>query len=90
MAPCPEARDLSGKTTLYDIPALARSARVTIGNDTGPMHMAALTGCPTIAIFSTKSFPDKAAPRGDNVSLLIEENLDDLAVESIWEAIQKK
>jgi ADP-heptose:LPS heptosyltransferase len=87
---CPEARDLSGKTTLYDIPALARSARVTIGNDTGPMHMAALTGCPTIAIFSTKSFPDKAAPRGDNVSLLIEENLDDLAVESIWEAIQKK
>lgn len=87
---CPEARDLSGKTTLYDIPALARSARLTIGNDTGPMHIAALTGCPTIAIFSTKSFPDKAAPRGDNVSLLVEENLDDLTVECIWEAIQKK
>tara|TARA_E500000305_G_C4005589_1_gene229751 strand:- start:89 stop:1072 length:984 start_codon:yes stop_codon:yes gene_type:complete len=87
---CPEVRDLSGKTTLYDIPALARAACITIGNDTGPMHMAALSGCPTIAIFSTKSFPDKAAPRGENVSLLIEENLDDLTVECVWEAIEKK
>ncbi|WP_193172705.1 glycosyltransferase family 9 protein [Nisaea nitritireducens] len=87
---CPEARDLSGKTTLYDIPALARAAHIAIGNDTGPMHMAALSGCPTVAIFSTKSFPDKAAPRGENVSLQVEENLDDLTVECIWEAIQKK
>lgn len=87
---CPEARDLSGKTTLYDIPALARAARITVGNDTGPMHMAALSGCPTVAVFSTKSFPDKAAPRGNNVSLLVREDLNDLTVESIWEAIQKK
>ncbi|MEO9904480.1 glycosyltransferase family 9 protein [Nisaea sp.] len=87
---CPEARDLSGKTTLYDIPALARAACITIGNDTGPMHMAALSGCPTIAIFSTKSFPDKAAPRGENVSLLVEENLNDLAAESVWDEIEKK
>ncbi|MEQ8333597.1 glycosyltransferase family 9 protein [Nisaea sp.] len=84
---CPEARDLSGQTTLYDIPALARAARRAIGNDTGPMHMAALSGCPTIAIFSTKSFPEKAAPRGENVTLLVEEDLARLSVDSVWNAI---
>ena len=86
---CPNAEDLSGKTTLDDIPALARAAAVAVGNDTGPMHMAALTGCPTVAIFSEKSFPAKAAPRGDHVSLLIEENLVNLAVDPVWQEIQK-
>lgn len=83
---CPEARDLSGKTTLFDIPSLARAAQLTIGNDTGPMHMAALAGCKTIAIFSTSSFPDKAAPRGENVVLLVEEKLEDLSTDRVWES----
>lgn len=83
---CPAARDLSGRTTLYDIPELARAANLAIGNDTGPMHMAALAGCPTVAIFSTASFPDKAAPRGDNVRLLVAENLSDLAIEDVAQA----
>ena len=86
---CPTAEDLSGKTTLDDIPALARAAAVAVGNDTGPMHMAALTGCPTVAIFSTKSFPEKAAPRGDHVGLLIKENLASLAVDPVWQTIRK-
>ena len=85
---CPQARDLSGQTTLYDIPALARVACLAIGNDTGPMHMAALSDCQTIAIFSTKSFPEKAAPRGENVTLLVEKDLLDLAVGSVWDTIE--
>ncbi|WP_420403760.1 glycosyltransferase family 9 protein [Nisaea sp.] len=83
---CPSAQDLSGQTTLHDIPALARAARLAIGNDTGPMHMAALAGCPTIAIFSTASFPEKAAPRGENVRLLVSENLAELPVSSVRDA----
>lgn len=85
---CPAARDLSGQTTLYDIPELARAARLAIGNDTGPMHMAALAGCPTVAIFSTASFPDKAAPRGENVRLLVAEYLPDLSVEQVQQALE--
>ncbi|WP_323797151.1 glycosyltransferase family 9 protein [Nisaea sp.] len=86
---CPKARDLSGKTTLYDIPALARSADFAIGNDTGPMHMAALSGCQTIAIFSTKSFPEKAAPRGENVILLVEETLAKLSADFVWDTLRR-
>lgn len=44
--------DLTGKTALFDIPLLARHAVAAIGNDTGPMHMAAVTGCPLVMLFS--------------------------------------
>ncbi|UUX51314.1 glycosyltransferase family 9 protein [Nisaea acidiphila] len=85
---CPTARDLSGQTTLYDLPELARAACLAIGNDTGPMHIAALAGCQTVAIFSTGSFPDKAAPRGDNVQLLVAECLTELSVETVTQACE--
>lgn len=80
---CPEAMDLSRQTTLYDLPAFARRACLAIGNDTGPMHIAALTGCPTVAIFSAGSFPDKAAPRGQNVALLVAEDLATLSIKQV-------
>lgn len=83
---CPSAVDLSGRTTLFDIPALARKAALAVGNDTGPMHMAALAGCPTVAIFSTGSFPDKAAPRGANVALLVRDRLAELPADEVWAA----
>jgi ADP-heptose:LPS heptosyltransferase len=85
---CPTSRDLSGQTSLYDLPELARAARLAIGNDTGPMHIAALSGCPTVAIFSTASFPDKAAPRGDNVRVLVTESLSDLTVDEVAAAAE--
>jgi len=84
---CPRAISLAGNTTIFDIPALGRAAWGSAGNDTGPMHMVALSGCPTVAIFSTLSFPDKAAPRGDKVRVLVRENLSDLSVERVEEAL---
>ncbi len=84
---CPEAISLEGRTTIFDIPALGRRAAGCIGNDTGPMHMVAMTGCPTVAIFSTGSFPNKAAPRGEAVSVLVRDNLSDLPVDEVDAAI---
>lgn len=48
---CPETVDLTGKTTLIELGGLARHASVAIGNDTGPTHMAAAIGTPTLALF---------------------------------------
>ena len=84
---CPEAVSLEGQTTIFDIPALGRRAAGCIGNDTGPMHLVAFTDCPTVAIFSTASFPDKAAPRGANVTVLVRDDLADLSVEAVESAI---
>jgi len=63
-ARCPEALDLMGRTTLADMASLAAGAAVAVGNDTGPMHLAAAVGCPCVALFSAASDPALTAPRG--------------------------
>jgi ADP-heptose:LPS heptosyltransferase len=84
---CAETVSLAGETSIFDIPALGRAAVACAGNDTGPMHMVAMTGCPTVAIFSTGSFPDKAAPRGDRVVVLSRDTLADLSVDEVDDAL---
>ena len=84
---CPRALNLVGKTSIFQIASLGRSAQFCIGNDTGPMHIIALTKCPTTAIFSTASFPEKAAPKGKHIKLLIREKLEDLSLDEVVSSI---
>ena len=67
---CPETRDLTGKTSLLELFALARGAVCAVGNDSGPMHMAAAAGVPTVVLFSAESDPALCAPRGAKVTVL--------------------
>jgi ADP-heptose:LPS heptosyltransferase len=80
---CPEALDLTGQTAMLDIAGLARQAAFCIGNDTGPVHMAAATGCPTLALFSPRSNPVKHGPKGDNVKILQTQSLETLKPEKV-------
>lgn len=68
-AAAPQAINGMGKTNLFEIASLARNARAAIGNDTGPMHLIALTGIPTLVLFSHASDPALCAPRADQVTL---------------------
>jgi heptosyltransferase-2 len=43
--------DLTGKTTVADLPALLSQSHVFVGNDSGAMHVAAAVGLPTVAVF---------------------------------------
>lgn len=86
---CEEARSLLGKTTYFDVAELARHAVFAIGNDTGPMHVIAATGCRSLALFSRFSNPALCAPRGENVSLIQKENLGDLSPETVIDWIKK-
>lgn len=61
---CPAAVDLTGKTGLGEVFSIARKAAVAVGNDTGPMHLAALSGCPCVVLFGPASDPALTAPRG--------------------------
>lgn len=60
---CPQAIDLTGRTTIPDLFPLAAGATLAIGNDTGPMHIAAAAGCRSIVLFSQESDPNLTAPR---------------------------
>ena len=43
--------DLTGKTSIADLPALLSCCRLFIGNDSGAMHVAAAVGLPVVAVF---------------------------------------
>jgi heptosyltransferase-2 len=48
---CAGATSLAGETTLGESAALIALARLFVGNDSGPTHMAMALGVPTVAIF---------------------------------------
>lgn len=75
-------------TELADIAALAGDAAGAIGNDTGPIHMTAAAGCPTVVLFSAASDPALTAPRGTDIEVLQRDNLADLSVESVAAALR--
>lgn len=89
VAACPEALDLTGRTSLLDLGGLAARASVAAGNDTGPMHLAAAVGCPSVVLFSGASDPALTAPRG-LVTVIREQNLADLGLERVAAALVER
>lgn len=78
---------LVGKTSLLDIALLAQHAAGAIGNDTGPMHMIAPTGCPSLVLFSRHSTPHRHAPQGANVKTHQVDELKNLDVDDVEKLI---
>lgn len=83
----PAAVDLTGKTTLADIAALARQAKAAVGNDTGPMHLIAAAGCPTLVLYSHDSDPALCGQRGPRVDILRVPDLAELGVDEVIERL---
>ncbi len=81
-AACPQALDLTGRTSILELAGLAHRAALAVGGDTGPVHLAAMMGCRTIALFSKYSDPVHAMPVGDTI-LLRAERLADLPLERV-------
>lgn len=52
---CPRTIDLTDRTSVPELAGLARRAWAAVGNDTGPIHVIASVGCPTVAVFSDAS-----------------------------------
>ncbi|MCR9070799.1 MAG: glycosyltransferase family 9 protein [Alphaproteobacteria bacterium] len=87
-AQAPEALDLTGATDLAELAAFARAARLVVGNDTGPTHLAALAGAPTLALFSDDSEPARTGPRGPHTRFLQRASLTDLETETVLTSIE--
>lgn len=90
---CPKARNLMGRTDFLEIASLAARSVLTIGNDTGPMHIAAAAGAPSIVLFSRESDPKLSAPRGlskDAVSIIRESDLRQLTVNRVMDEVRHR
>lgn len=82
--------DLTGQTDFPQLATVFRGATLAIGNDTGPMHLAAALGVPCISLFSAASDPARTAPRypdGTWPSILRAPNLHDLPVAQVLAAL---
>jgi len=79
--------DLCGQTSFGDLADLARVAQFAVGNDTGPMHLLAAAGCPTVTLFSGDSDPSLCAPRGHWTRVLRRSTLADLPVAEVLAAL---
>lgn len=77
------ARDLTGRTDLAQIAELGARAAVAVGNDTGPVHLIAAAGAPTLVLFSSASDPALCGPRGQ-VTILRSSDLADMPVETVF------
>jgi lipopolysaccharide heptosyltransferase I len=58
-----EIINLAGKTNLKDLAAVVKKSNLFIGGDTGPLHIAAAVGTPTISLFGPTN-PRIYAPEG--------------------------
>jgi ADP-heptose:LPS heptosyltransferase len=82
--------DLTGLTSLGELAAIIGRARRAIGNDTGPMHLAAALGVPSVVLFSAASDPAVTAPRmpdGGWPGILRAADLSDLTVAQVLAAL---
>ncbi|EKV31895.1 ADP-heptose--lipooligosaccharide heptosyltransferase II [Caenispirillum salinarum AK4] len=85
----PEAVSLQGRTDFGQLAALARRARAAIGNDTGPMHLIAVAGCPSVVLFSRESDPVECRPWAARVETLQRDDLADLPVAEVTAALDR-
>lgn len=82
-----------------DYPVLARAALstlagvlaggdVVVANDSGPAHLSAAVGAPTLALFGPTR-PQHFAPVGPRAAVLAAETIDDLTVEEVAQAVAR-
>ena len=65
------AVSFAGTTSIGEFAALARGARAVVAMDSGPMHLAAAVGAPTVGIFALQSDePERWAPLGSRTAIV--------------------
>lgn len=65
-----DVAEVATPTTLIDLLAEAQKAKLFIGNDSGPGHLAGMVGAPTLSLFGAGSRPDRWRPLGPRVRVI--------------------
>jgi ADP-heptose:LPS heptosyltransferase len=86
----PAVMDFSCRTDFGQLAALGRRANAVVGNDTGPVHILAAVGAPTLVLISGKSHPFVTLPESPNVRRIQIESLADLSVDAVERAMLRK
>lgn len=66
--------------SLVELAGVLRAASVVVANDSGPAHLSAALGTPTVAIFGPTSHPTRWRPLGPRVQVINGATLDSIGV----------
>lgn len=89
LAHFPECEDQIGKTSLVELAQMLATADIAIGNDTGPVFLAARLGAPTLMLMSRHTDPAMSAPTGPAAAWLREDDIAAITPEAAFAAVQQ-
>jgi len=82
---CSECLDLTGPPNLSLLAELALGSSLVIGNDTGPVFLAARLNVPTLMLMGADTDASMSAPYGKKARWLQKDMLEQLSFEEVWE-----
>ena len=88
LAALPSAPALLRNVPLPELAAILPRAVAYVGNDSGPTHLAAMLGLPTVALFGPTD-PVLWAPRGPRVRVIRSQPLEELPAERVLDEIRE-
>jgi len=87
------AVDLVGRLTLRQLAALLERAALLISNDSGPVHLAAAVGTPTVVLFGTleaATGPRRWGPWGEGHRIILKPSMEEITVEEVVAAVRQQ
>ena len=84
----PTSINLCGETSIAELAQLSFSANYVIGNDTGPVFLAAATGAPTLMIMGADTDPLMSAPVGERCSYIQGKSINAVSVDRVLERLK--
>ena len=85
----PGAINLCGQTSIADLARLTASAEFVVGNDTGPVFLAAATGAPTIMVLGPDTNAEMSAPTGLRCDWVRAAPISKVSIDDVVDALQR-
>jgi len=85
--------DLTGTLSIKELGLILRRCLFLISNDTGPVHISAAVGTPTIVLFGEErpgGSSKRWGPYGEGHCVISKPKVTDITVEKVYEAARKK
>ena len=86
----PEVLNLCGQTNLAELAAITSDAALVIGNDSGPIFLAAKTGAPSWMMMGPDTDPSMSAPSGAKAHYIKTDDLPSLSAQKVMQTIFAK
>lgn len=87
------AASLVGRLTLTQLAAVLRRAALLLSNDSGPVHLAASVGTPTVVLFGTRdpaAGPQRWGPWGEGHAVIWRPTMDAISVDEVLAAVEAR